>query len=130
MGFPKIDVAGLMGLISVLHFVESILIYFAGYINASPVYVKDEKRGILGGFSLQEFWPVPIMLLTIIVGDFPSMDVVKMPDWWPLIRPSEHILQNSQAIFLMFPIVAALGYGDIALTTTPKKRCRSSAKTC
>ena len=99
MGFPKIDVPGLMGLIAVLHFVESILIYFAGYLNATPVYVNDEKHGILGGFSLQEFWPVPIMLLTIIVGDFPSMDVVKMPDWWPI--STEQFLKF-QAIFLCF----------------------------
>lgn len=127
MGFPRIDVAGLMGLVAILHFVESLLIYFAGYINATPVFIKDDRHGIVGGFSLQEFWPVPIMLLTVIVGDFPSMDVVQMPDWWPLIRPSAHILQNSQAIFLMLPVVAALGYGDIALTRTPKKRCKSSA---
>ena len=126
-GFLRIDVAGLMGLVAILHFVESLLIYFAGHINATPVFVKDERHGIVGGFSLQEFWPVPIILLTVITGDFPSMDVVQMPDWWPLIRPSAHVLENSQAIYLMFPVVAALGYGDIALTKTPKNRCKSSA---
>ena len=100
---------------------------FLGHINATPVFVKDERYGIVGGFSLQEFWPVPIMLLTVITGDFPSIDVVQMPDWWPLIRPPAHILQNTQAIYLMLPVVAALGYGDIALTKTPKNRCKSSA---
>ncbi|HHY71419.1 MAG TPA: PDZ domain-containing protein [Thermoanaerobacterales bacterium] len=126
-GLLRIDVAGLMGLVAILHFVESLLIYFAGHINATPVFVKDERYGIVGGFSLQEFWPVPIMLLTIITGDFSSIDVVQMPDWWPLIRPPAHILQNTQAIYLMLPVVAALGYGDIALTKTPKNRCKSSA---
>lgn len=126
-GLLRIDVAGLMGLVAILHFVESLLIYFAGHINATPVFVKDDRHGIVGGFSLQEFWPVPIMLLTVITGNFPSMDVVQMPDWWPLIRPPAHILQNSQAIYLMFPVVAALGYGDIALTKTPKNRCKASA---
>jgi hypothetical protein len=126
-GLLRIDVAGLMGLVAVLHFVESILIYFAGHINATPVFVKDERHGIVGGFSLQEFWPVPIMLLTVITGDFPSMDVVSMPDWWPIIRPPAHIFQNTQAIYLMLPVVAALGYGDIALTKTPKDRCKTSA---
>lgn len=126
-GLLQIDVAGLMGLVAVLHFVESLLIYFAGHINATPVFVKDDSYGIVGGFSLQEFWPVPIMLLTILVGDFPSMDVIQMPDWWPLIRPPAHVLENPQAIYLMLPVVAALGYGDIALTKTPKDRCKSSA---
>jgi len=126
-GFIRIDVAGLMGLVAVLHFVESVLIYFAGHINATPIFIKDKKYGVIGGFSLQEFWPVPIMLLTIITGDFPTVDAVQMPDWWPMIRPPAHILQNSQAIYLMLPVVAALGYGDIALTKTPKNRCKSSA---
>lgn len=126
-GLIRIDVAGLMGLVAVLHFVESVLIYFAGHMNATPVFIKDKKYGVIGGFSLQEFWPVPIMLLTIITGDFSAVDVVQMPDWWPLIRPPAHILQGNQAIFLMLPVVAALGYGDIALTKTPKNRCKSSA---
>jgi len=126
-GLVRIDVAGLMGLVAVLHFVESVLIYFAGHINATPIFIKDKRYGIIGGFSLQEFWPVPIMLLTIITGDFPPVDVVQMPDWWPIIRPSAHILEGNQAMFLMLPVVAALGYGDIALTKTPKNRCRSSS---
>jgi hypothetical protein len=126
-GLIRIDVAGLMGLVAVLHFVESILIYFAGHINATPVYVKDKRYGVIGGFSLQEFWPVPIMLLTIITGDFPPIDVVQMPDWWPIIKPPAHILQGDQAIYLMLPVVAALGYGEVALSRTPKNRCRSTS---
>ena len=83
---------------------------------------------MIGGFSLQEFWPVPIILLTVIIGEIPVKSVVQMPDWWPLIRPSKELLKNPNAIFMMLPVVAALGYGDIALTTTPKIRARNSAK--
>jgi len=127
MGFPEIDVAGLMGLIAVFHLVESLLIYFAGYINATPIYFKDEKHGVVGGFSLQEFWPLPIMLLIIIQGDLPSQEIMAMPEWWPLIKPSIDISGDIPLIFMMFPAVAALGYGDIALTRTPKARCRASS---
>jgi hypothetical protein len=127
VGYPKIDVAGLMALIAVLHLVESILIYFCGYSNASPVFVRDKRYGVIGGFSLLEYWPVPIMLLTVIVGSLPTDSLVQMPDWWPLIRPAEQVLDNPQAIFMMIPVVAALGYGDIALSMTPKARCKSSA---
>lgn len=127
-GFPEVDVAGLMGLVAVFHLIESLLIYFAGYRNATPVYFKDEKLGVVGGFSLQEFWPMPIMLLAMILGDFPSLDVVKMPEWWPLIKPSTVISEGANVIYLMFPAVAALGYGDLAITKTPKARCRTSAK--
>ena len=126
-GLLRIDVAGLMGLVAVLHFVESLLIYFAGHINATPVFVKNERHGIVGGFSLQEFWPVPIMLLTVITGDFPSMDVVQMPDWWPLIRPPAHILQNTQAIYLMLH-GSSVGIRDIALTRTRKTDANQQRK--
>ena len=102
-GFPKIDVAGLMALVAVLHLVESVLIYFFGNANASPVFIKDERYGVIGGFSLQEFWPVPIILLTVIIGEIPVKSVVQMPDWWPLIRPSKELLKNPNAIFMDAP---------------------------
>lgn len=126
-GKLNIDVAGLMALVAVLHLVESLLIYFGGYLHASPIYLKDEKYGIIGGFSLQEFWPVPIILLTIISSttDIPMESLVSMPDWWPLLKPPDYIMQ-SNPIFMMIPVVAALGYGDIALTTIPKVRCRKT----
>lgn len=122
-GKINVDVAGLMALVAVLHLVESILIYFGGYLHASPVYIKNDDFGVIGGFSLQEFWPVPIILLTVIVGEAPAEGVVQMPNWWPLLKPTENIMQLNP-IFMMVPIVAALGYGDIALTSTPKIRCR------
>lgn len=124
-GKLNVDVAGLMALVAVLHLVESLLIYFGGYLNASPVYVKDDRYGIIGGFSLQEFWPVPIILLTIVSADIPMEGMVSMPDWWPLLKPPGYIMQ-SNPIFMMIPVVAALGYGDIALTTIPKVRCRKT----
>jgi len=127
LGFPKIDVAGLMALVAVLHLVESLLIYFSGHINAVPVFMKDKDHGLVGGFSLQEFWPVPIILLVIMTAQIPVQGIVEMPDWWPLIRPPEYIINNENTLFMMFPVVAALGYGDIALSRTPKLRCKASA---
>lgn len=127
-GLIKIDVAGLMALVAVLHLVESLLIYFGGHINASPVFIKDDTYDIIGGFSLQEFWPVPIMMLTIVTSSIPMETVVPMPDWWPLIKPPGYIKSETDIIFMMIPIVAALGYGDIALSTTPKLRCKKTGK--
>lgn len=126
-GLLDIDVAGLMGLVAALHFVESLLIFFSGHKNPIPVLVRDERYGIIGGFSLQEFWPVPIMLLAILTGNFQAIDMLQMPDWWPLIKPPVNIAENLNVIYFMIPVVAALGYGDIALTKKPKEKCKSSA---
>lgn len=124
-GFPKVDVPGLMALVGVLHAVESLLIYFSGHLNASPAFIKDEKRGVVGGFIIQSFWPVPFILLTIAVGIPSGVEAVNMPDWWPIIRPQGLNLEN--VIYLMMPVVAALGYGDIALTRQPYKKSREAA---
>ncbi|KYO66558.1 PDZ domain-containing protein [Thermovenabulum gondwanense] len=124
-GVPKVDVAGLMALVGVLHAVESLLIYLSGHLNASPVFIKDEKRGIIGGYLMQSFWPVPFILLTIATGIPSGVDAVNMPDWWPIIRPPFVDLEN--ALYLMLPVVAALGYGDFALTRLPGKKGRESA---
>lgn len=126
-GWPKIDVAGLMGLIGLLHLIESLLIFFSGYINASPVLIKDDKYGIVGGFYIQEFWPIPILLLIVVTAEISTQGLLQMPDWWPIIKPPKTIIDNPNSIFLMFPVIAALGYSDIALTRTPKARCRNSA---
>lgn len=127
-GFPKIDVPGLMALVAILHLVESLLIYFTGHINATPIYIKDPRHGAVGGFSLQEFWPVPIILLLAVSSPALLKDSLSMPDWWPLIKPPAYITENPDLVFMMFPVVAALGYGDIALTTTPRLRSTVSAK--
>ncbi|MCG0275287.1 MAG: PDZ domain-containing protein [Thermosediminibacteraceae bacterium] len=126
-GFPKVDVAGLMALVGALHLVESLLIYTAGYLNSAPIFIQDKRYGIIGGFSLQEFWPVPIMMLAVVVGQLPLEDMVDMPDWWPIIKPPSEILERQDVVYLMMPVVAALGYGDIALTRTPKSRSKASA---
>ncbi|KXG77298.1 Cell division topological determinant MinJ [Fervidicola ferrireducens] len=126
-GFPKVDVAGLMALVGVLHMVESLLIYTTGDLNSAPVFVQDDKYGIIGGFSLQEFWPVPIMMLAVTAGQLPVQDIVNMPEWWPIVKPPAEFLERGDIVYLMMPVVAALGYGDIALSRTPRTRSRSSA---
>ncbi|MCF6097003.1 PDZ domain-containing protein [Thermovorax subterraneus] len=126
-GFPKVDVAGLMALVGVLHLVESMLIYATGDLNSAPVFIQDNRYGVIGGFSLQEFWPVPIMMLAVTSGQLPVQDMVNMPEWWPVVKPPSEFLGREDIVYLMVPVVAALGYGDIALSRTPRTRSRSSA---
>jgi len=123
-GFPNIDVAGLMAIVGILHFIEGILIYLSGYQEATPIFVKNERHGVVGGFTLQKFWPLPIVVLLTLTGQELPEEVIQMPDWWPLIRP---IQQTENIIYVMFPVVAALGYGDIALAHSPREKSKKSA---
>ncbi|WP_053956250.1 PDZ domain-containing protein [Inediibacterium massiliense] len=60
-GFPRIDVPSIMEIIAIFHLIESILIYFDGDKEAIPILIDDEKYGIIGGYMMQRFWPIPII---------------------------------------------------------------------
>ncbi|WP_143334207.1 PDZ domain-containing protein [Desulfonispora thiosulfatigenes] len=127
-GFPEISIPQIMGLVAILHLVEAILILMSGHLGAVPVYVKDKTGKLVGGFSLQKFWPLPIvaMIAMAIPESNAVTDVIKMPEWWPLIK-SELVIESENMVYLMMPVIAGLGYGDIALTGHAKQKSLRSA---
>ncbi|HHV61475.1 MAG TPA: PDZ domain-containing protein [Firmicutes bacterium] len=132
-GFPDVSIPELMSLIAVLHMVESILIWVSGHEGAVPVFVKDIKGRLLGGFSLQKFWPIPIIAMMVMMPDMARFrdlfrNAIHMPEWWPLIKPGITPPPGKELIYLMFAIPAALGYGDIALARMPLDRSKATAK--
>lgn len=127
-GFPRIEVPQLMGLVAILHLVESVLILASGHLGALPVYARQKDK-IVGGFNLQRFWPIPLVVMFIIpVTSLHnlSQNLIPMPDWWPLIRSP--LAEEPNVLYTMLPVVAALGYGDLALTDTPEGKSRWSAE--
>ncbi|MHB1127722.1 MAG: PDZ domain-containing protein [Bacillota bacterium] len=128
LGFPKVDVPNLMGLVAVLHLVESFLILLSGHLGAIPVFARNAAGRVVGGFNLQKFWPLPItaLLATPLAGPSPLGGAVNMPDWWPLIRPAVEVNPQS-VLYVILPVVAALGYSDLALTGTPEHKSRRTA---
>ena len=125
--FPKVNVPQLMSLVGVLHLVESLLILWSGHLGAVPVYLQSRNRQVVGGFNLQRFWPIPIVVFAVL----PSMpqlagNLTPMPDWWPLLKSG--LPGNPQdLIYVLFPVIAGLGYGDLALTGPPEAKSRFSA---
>ena len=124
-GWPHIDVAQLMALVAILHLVESFLIVANGHLGALPVYTKNHKGETVGAFTLQKFWPIPIVALIVMSGQPMPDGAVSMPDWWPLIQSFEPIPEYS--FYAMIPIIAALGYGDIAMTMNPQRKSYHTA---
>jgi len=122
-GYPGISIPHLMGLIAVLHMVESVLILFNGHINPIPVYVKKHNY-VRGGFNLQKFWPIPLIAL-VSMGFGEVQAGMGMPDWWPLLNGYSD--WESGKIFTLMPVLAVLGYGEITTTDTPGNRVKKSA---
>lgn len=128
-GWPDVHVPSVMALVAILHLVEAVLIGWHGARQATPVYVRRQKGDVVGGFTLQKFWPIPfVAMLTLVLGaQLPVDELLEMPDWWPLIASPREVPPGSQLVYMLFPVVAALGYGDIALTRTPEEKARRSA---
>jgi hypothetical protein len=128
-GFPKVGVPELMALVAILHLIEALLILASGYLHPVPIYLKNKASKVVGGFSLQKFWPIPLIVLgaTAMVKPEDLTSMISMPDWWPLIKPGIELLPNQEIMYQMFPIVAALGYGDLAVSSQPKEKSRKTA---
>ncbi|MHB8926511.1 MAG: PDZ domain-containing protein [Bacillota bacterium] len=129
-GWPKVNVPSLMGLVAILHITESLLIRFTGAGCATPVYLQHKSGRVVGGFTMQKYWPVPIVALVMaLITDRTLLSgLTYMPDWWPLIRSPAMPLNNPNYIFTMIPVVAVIGYGDVAITCSPAERARRSAR--
>lgn len=128
-GWPGLNVPAIMGLVAILHLVEALLILVHGHRDATPVYVRRPDGRVVGGFTLQKFWPMPfIALIAFLLGQNALGDTtLAMPDWWPLIRPHAAPTPGMSYVYVLFPVIAALGYGDIAITRAPREKARVTA---
>lgn len=125
LGFPQINVPQIMALVAVLHMVESFLILASGHLGAVPAYIKGPAGRVVGGFTLQKFWPIPIVILAVMAGGMVEGGM-EMPAWWPLIKPG--VPGDPQSLtYILLPVVAGLGYGDIALARSPVEKSRLSS---
>ena len=127
-GWPDVDVPQVLALVAALHVTESVLIAISGRYGAVPVILKQGDR-LVGAFNLQNFWPLPLVVLGTVsmqTGALPE-GVFHTPDWWPLLPLGINPPAGFEWVYVMMPVVAALGYTDMAISSTPDRRRRRSA---
>lgn len=128
-GWPEVNVPQVLSLVAILHITESFLIAVSGRSSAAPLILKRPDGRVVGAFSLQNFWPLPLVLLAAVsvpLGEF-EQGMLSMPDWWPLLPSGITPAAGEDLLHLMFPVVAALGYSDMAISSRPIERRRRSA---
>ena len=128
-GWPVVNVPQVLALVAILHITESVLIAVSNRYGAVPLIVKKEDGRLVGAFNLQNFWPLPLVLLTAVAvpdSDLPN-GMLKMPEWWPLIPTNLELSEGQRWVYATMPVVAALGYADIAVASSPARRRRQSA---
>ena len=126
-GWPDVSVSQVLGLVAVLHLTESFLIAISEKHLAAPLYLQQENGQVVGAYSLQVFWPLPLVLLVAMKATGTAVTGVNMPDWWPLIPFAPGVTSVNEWMYMMLPVVAALGYSDIAISSMPDQRRFASA---
>ncbi len=126
VGWPRIDIPSVMGLVAVLHMVEALLIRFSGDTCATPMSVSGQRQEAVPGFTLQRFWPVPLVMPVFSAAAAAPVD---MPAWWPLLRPDPAFMAGVAGLgWQLLPVVVTMGYSDLAITAPPGVRTRQSAR--
>ena len=123
-----IHIPALLVLIGLLHLVEALLIYVGGHWGSSPIYLKRSGGEVVGAFTLQRFWPIPLVALLVTIVAQTEIVGVSMPDWWPILESNLQPRENQSLQYMVIPIAAGLGYADMALSSTPRERTAFSAK--
>lgn len=124
-GFPRVNVSSIMALVAVLHLIESVLIWIDGHKDPTPIFIEHDEYGTVGGFTLQRFWPIPFAVLLVVLSKLPGTTDINLPDWWPLFISRS--LDVDSITLKLTVVIAALGYGDIAVTSSPKEKSKKSA---
>ncbi len=125
----KIHIPSLLVLIGLLHLIEALLIFIGGHWGSSPIYLKKDNGKVVGAFSLQRFWPIPLVALMVTIVAQSDIVGVSMPEWWPVLQSNLLLGTGESLQYMIIPVAAGLGYADVAYSTRPKMRSAFSAKT-
>lgn len=122
-GWPEVNVPHLLSLVAVLHIVESLLIVLSGRYGVLPAFLRRGDGRLVGAFQLQNFWPLPlILLMAVAVPDSDPRGLQRAVTWWPLLPLGLEAPAGQHWLYGMLPVVAALGYTDMAVTELPGRR--------
>lgn len=124
----EIHIPALLALIGLLHLIEALLIYLSGHRGSSPLYFKRAGGEVVGAFSLQKFWPIPLVALLAMAIPEAEVQGVSMPEWWPLLKSTLELGPGETLQYMALPVLAALGYSDMAFSSSPRQKSASTAR--
>lgn len=125
--FLNINILSLASFVGVIHIIEGFLVMIDGSRGAIPVFTKKEEK-IIGGFSLNRYWALPIAIMVIFGGtaSVASTVVVDTPNWWPLINRTSTIAILATSVLSSIPFYGMVGYNTVTFTSEKKKKALHS----
>lgn len=116
-----LDMPGLLLLVALLHAAEALLVKKDGQRLASPLYLEGKRGKLIGGYSLQGLWPVPLLLLVPASGGAEGA-AAALP-WTPLLGG-----EGWSAGWTVLALPAVIGFTDLALSELPKQAARLASR--
>jgi hypothetical protein len=106
-------------LVALLHLAEAALVRWQGDRLATPLFLESKRGKLLGGYVLQGFWPVPLLMLVPAVGSGASTTALP---WTPLFGAD---LSQGWTIVAL-PMI--IGFTELTRSMLPQKKARYAAK--
>jgi len=122
-GYPDVNIPSLLGLVAILHFTESVLVYINRKSDCIPVYFQYDNE-ITGAFLIRRFWMVPAVFFTYVLQNGETF-IDGLGEWQLFFNPDT--LRDGAYVLGLDCLIAVLCYSDTAITQHPEKKCTQSS---
>ena len=102
-------------LVGVLHIAEAVLVYKMAGRLATPLFFEGKRGKPIGGYLLQAFWPVPMLMLVPFGATGGTLP-------WPTLFGGA-MWENGWSV-VAFPVL--VGFNSLALAQLPQAKARRS----
>lgn len=108
-------------LVGVLHLAEAALVGKLASRLATPLFLEGKRGRVVGGYRMQAFWPVPLLMLVPFGATVGGVEGA-LP--WPTLFGDVTGWVAGWSV-LAFPVL--VGFNSLAMTQLPKRKARQSA---
>ncbi len=115
VSLEQIETAGLLLLTALLHLAEALLVRWQGAKLSTPLFLEGKRGKLIGGYMLQGFWPVPLLMLVPATSGGLSLP------WPPLFAEGG----SAGWTFVAFPVV--IGFTEMTRSMLPEQKARHSS---
>lgn len=111
-----LHIPSILALAAVMHFVEALLVRWQGTRTAMPIFWEGNRGKVIGGYHMQGFWLVPLLLIVPVTGS-----ELTLP-WTPLFGSSAWAQGWS---LVAFPVM--IGFSSMTTTRLPIEKAKRNS---
>ncbi|WP_342425319.1 PDZ domain-containing protein [Paenibacillus sp. FSL L8-0502] len=104
-----LDIPALLVLVAVLHVAEALLVRWQGGKAATPLFVEGKRGRLVGGYRMEDLWPIPLLLLVPTQGGF-------MLPWTPLFGG------DAGTGYMLAALPVLMGFSSVTLGQLPRQK--------